>query len=223
VSGLHAYAVVARAPARLGAGLASERLRAVVIGRLVVIAGELRAPPPLTARSLRGHDDVVRRVSERADAVLPCRFGPLLEDERALAAALAPREAELLAAVERVRGCEQMTVRVFDGARRPRAARPTAVRGGEGAGARYLASRARVLAREIGAVDALHAALSPIARDEAVETHDKPPLLATLHHLVARGAGEAYRAAILGAPLAAGLRAAVAGPAPPYAFSSGVS
>ncbi|HEX2224578.1 MAG TPA: GvpL/GvpF family gas vesicle protein [Thermoanaerobaculia bacterium] len=111
---LYVYALVDAEPAgALETGLAGEALRAVRCGAVWAVAGEMTAPPRVDAASLQAHDGVVRRLAEAADALLPTRFGTQVADEAALAEALAPRAAALAEALEKVRGCVQMTLRVF--------------------------------------------------------------------------------------------------------------
>jgi hypothetical protein len=48
--------------------------------------------------------------------------------------------------------------------------------------------------------------------------HDTPPLLASVYHLIDRGAADAYRTAIEAAPQSTA-RIVATGPWPPYAFA----
>ena len=66
------------------------------------------------------------------------------------------------------------------------------------------------------------AAPASFIRAQRIESHGSPPLIASIHHLIDRGQGEAYAAA-LHAGTADLVQAAVtvSGPWPPYAFVSG--
>jgi len=68
---------------------------------------ELRAEPGPLWR----HERVVQRLMERGP-VLPARFGTTFDDERALDSVLADAAPRLAPALERVRGCVELAVRV---------------------------------------------------------------------------------------------------------------
>ncbi len=79
-----------------------------------IIVGELRERPTATRESLAAQDAVVRTLAARVEALLPMRFGTTFDDETALHEALNRLDATRLhAALSRVRGCEQMTLRFF--------------------------------------------------------------------------------------------------------------
>ncbi len=87
-----------------------------------------------------------------------------------------------------------------------------------GPGARYLASRRR--ARQVPEVEALRHGLGALIRAERAERHDRPPLLATVQHLVPRGQSARYLAEVeAAAPRLHPWRVTVTGPWLPYAFS----
>jgi gas vesicle protein GvpL/GvpF len=98
---------------------------------------------------------------------------------------------------------------------------PPAAEGGSGPGARYLASRrhAHERARRVPELDTLRPALAELVREERAERHDRPPLLATVQHLIARGASVRYLSVIEAAgPRLLPWRVSVSGPWLPYAF-----
>jgi hypothetical protein len=217
MSALCVYALVDRAPPDLGRGIAREPLRTLHVGAIDVAFGEVRAAPQASARTLRAYDSVVRGIARRASAVLPVRFASVVEDESALLELLEPRANELRASLERVRGCEQMTMRVF-GEARTRATRG-AERGAEaqGAGTRWLVERAR--AASLPEIEPARAALGSLVRAERCERHDAPPLLASVYHLVPRARAREYQLIIARAQAAlGGLHVTLSGPWPPYAF-----
>jgi hypothetical protein len=216
---LDVYAVLrARPRAALPRGLGRQPLRVVPAGGLYVVVGAAAPPPSPTPSALRAHDVVIRRLAVRNDAVLPVRFGTVVPDAAALAARLEPRAAALRAALALVAGREQMTLRVYGTA--PAAAAGDDARG-DGSGARYLARRLAAWrrARSVNEVAPLRPALSGIVVAERVERHDRPPLLASLYHLVRRGEAARYRRAIArGRPALGAVRVEASGPWPPYAF-----
>jgi hypothetical protein len=219
MSRVYLYALLSGTPTcETGMGVCSERLRVVALGDLVALVGDVGEPPAPTALTLRAQDAVLRRLCAAVDALLPVRFGTLVADDAALAESLAPRQPELARAMGRISGCEQMTLRVWGEA--PAAAPPpVAVEGGPGT--QYLAGRlrAREWARRVPELEPARPGLSDLVREERVERHDRPPLLATVQHLVPRGVVRPYIDAIDGAR--AGLRpwrVSVTGPWPAYAF-----
>ncbi len=226
---IYAYALLARAPSgRLGSGMSGEVLRVVTCGRLLAVIGDMSAPPAVTARALREHDQTIRRMTLITDAVLPFRFGSMVDAELELARRLEPAEAALEAALVRVAGREQMTVRVYQRQAQGegdagRAVAPAA-HADLGPGARYLLERRRIHESAPGgaALEAIRTASASFMRAERIEPHGSPPLIASVHHLIERGQGEAYARA-LHAETAELVDAAVAvsGPWPPYAFASG--
>jgi hypothetical protein len=225
-SGLYVYAVLESGARAAGTGLAGEPLRLVPCGDLAAAVGEMADTPTVDARTLRGHDTVVRALAEANDAILPARFGCFVKDETALRDALQPRARELGEALCVVRGCEQMTVRVYasDATTPPPPAEPAP---GEPAGAArpgtdYLVSRQRERqrAREVPELDPLRPALSLLVRDERAQRHRTPPLLASVYHLIGRGQAAAYQETLARAAASlGGVRVSASGPWPPYAFA----
>lgn len=229
MSRLYVYALLDAPPrGALGAGLLDEPLRLVETGdRVLAAVGELREPPAVEPETLRAHDAVVRRLAAACEAVLPARFGSLVADERALTDLLARDAAALRAALALVRGREQMTLRLFG---TPASTEPSTAgtdetaaeeSDGLGPGARYLAARGRALARLHAApeIEPLRPVLARFVRAERVERHPAPPLLASVYHLVDRGAGAAYAEAVQEAAQRLSVQVTVSGPWPAYAFA----
>jgi len=214
VRSLYLYAILGGPPRRRP----GHTLRLVRLDGLWVAARAVGSVPAPTEAALRGHDAIVRRLAAAADAVLPFRFGSVVPDESHLARELRPRLGQLREALALVAGREQMTLRVY-GAPRRRPDRPRAGAAARGPGARYLARRAR--AHAVPEIDPIRPALVALVRAERAERHDVPPLVASVYHLVDRGRGPAYRAALRRAAGAApGIRLRVSGPWPPYAFAA---
>ena len=213
---LYLYALVGRPVRRpLGRGLGGEALRLIEVARLLVVAGRIDDAPRVTPTALRRHDATVRRLAGRTDAVLPIRFGTVVGDRLALARALAPRAAGLREALALVAGHEQMTLRVYGEAvtTSDESAAESA-----GAGQRYLARRLR--ARRAPEVDPVRRALRGLVSAERIERHERPPLLASVYHLVRRGDSKRYLAAVAAASAQlAGVRVSPSGPWPAYAFA----
>jgi hypothetical protein len=221
---LYVYALVAGRPRRpVGPGLAGERLRVVALAGLHAVVGAMRRRPRPSPAALRRHDEVVRRLAAGGAGVLPVRFGTLLAGEEDLARVLALRTPELRQTLDLVSGCQQMTLRVYGSPLiGPEAAAPAgAARSGMGRdrpGTRYLARRLR--AHQVPELAPLRRALAPVVRAERVERHDRPPLLASVYHLVPRDRTERYLAIVATAGCCLpGLTVRTSGPWPPWAFA----
>jgi hypothetical protein len=206
------YAIVLGAPPD-AAGARGEQLRAIALEGFRALAGD--APPPLSVEALRAHEAAVRRIADAAEACLPARFGVTASDDEALRRALAGREEELLDALALVRGREQMTLRIHGPAVPAPAFAPVV-----GPGTRYLEERRR--ARRLPELDPLRSALSGLVRAERVERHSEPGLLASVYHLIDRGASADY-AQIVEATVVEGLRFALSGPWPAWSFAPEVA
>jgi len=192
-------------------GARGEALREIRRGEIAFLAGEM--PPPLSVEALRAHEAAVRRIAEASEACLPARFGAAAQSEEALLELARAREQELMEALQLVRGREQMTLRITSIAGHRSPPPPAAP---AGPGARYLEERRR--ARRIPELDPLRAALENISRAERVDRHSEPGLLASVYHLIDRGAGARYRRVVEETALE-GLRAAVSGPWPAWSFA----
>lgn len=217
---LYLYALVDGEPsAPLGEGIAGEPLRLLPRGGISAVAGDLPARPNPDRETLERQDAVVRRLAESFGAILPARFGEAFADEAALAGRLGPREREIAEALALVRGCVQMTLRVF-GEPEP-APEPDTATGGPGT--RHLAARRRQRewAHSLPEIDPLRAALHPLLRAERIERHEAPgPLVGTAYHLIQRAQAGAYLEALESARgWIGGRRVAATGPWPPYAFA----
>ncbi len=214
MSPLYLYAVIDEEPALpLGAGLAGEPLRLVRCGELLLVAGE--AEPKVTPENLAAQDAVVRRLSGQVTAILPIRFGEKARDEEELCNLLKPRGSDLAAALERVRGCEQMTLRVFGEPAPP----PPAPSGPSGPGTRYMEARRREIerARSLPEIEPLLDRLRPLVQGERIERKEQGTLLGTVYHLVRREEVPAYKKTLKEED-----GVTVSGPWPPYAFAPGL-
>ena len=217
----YVYALLAEAPrGDAGAGLGAEPLRFVPIGGVLAAVGDMAAPPPVSPTTLRAHDAVVRRLAAAVDAILPVRFGTVLDGETALADAIAERAPRLREALALVAGREQMTLRVFGEAASLDDVVPAA--SDLGPGARYLEARRRQARRDadVPELAPLRGYLAALVRAEHAQRHEAPPLLASVYHLIDRGCSAAYVDAVAaGVAALAPTRAVATGPWPPYAFA----
>jgi len=220
VSPLHLYALLAEPPAgALPAGLCGETLRLVSCDGILAVVGEMEIAPPVEAATLRSHDAAVRGLAALSEALLPARFGSVREDDRQLCEAVRAQGPALREALQAVRGCDQMTLRFSreDGAE----AAPEGEPDEGGPGTRYLTQR-RAAAGDPAALPEIRPvleALAPFVRGERRQRHERPPLLASVYHLVPRDGLDAYRAALAAATPEARVRVSSSGPWPPYAFA----
>ena len=198
------YAIVSEVPQGLRDAEGAP-LRAVNAGALIALVGG--PSPEVSPEALRAHDAAVRKIAASVEACLPARFGATAEDEPALLAELKDREADLRAALELVRGREQMTLRIHGppATKAPSRGKP---------GTRYLEERKR--AATLPELEPLRAALSQLVRAEKVERSEA--LLASVYHLVDRGSAGAYARIVSGTSLD-GLEVKVSGPWPAWSFA----
>jgi hypothetical protein len=189
-------------------------LKAVPIDGLAAVcapASGIEASP----ETLWRHEEVVEALMADRD-LLPARYGTRLEDEAAVARAVEDRRDELAAALDRVRGAVELSVRVAAaGARQPSGvALPEA-----GSGAEYLRARARAEASHERTAGAVHEPLSALSRASIVG-RPRPPELFRGAYLVEREAMESFTAAVAGLQdVSAGLAILCTGPWPPYSFA----
>lgn len=220
---LYVYAIVGR-PVRarsLSSG-AGARLRPVIGGEVAAIVVECAKRPSPTVSALRAHDAVVRRIARAVPAILPVRFGTIVDTDRSLAALLEAWSAELQPALGLVERREQMTLRLFGRAAAPKASSPPPREPDTGGhpGTSYLAGLARAHARARSApeLEPLSEALAHVVAAERISRHDSGPLILTAYHLIPRGKAPVYRSILKRRAAALGLRAVASGPWPPYAF-----
>lgn len=212
MSSLYLYAIVDKPP-RPPLG---RTLRVVRVGGAHVVA-EQGSAREVNAANLKKHDRVVKRITRSCAAVLPFRFGSVVDDKRSLAALLAPITPAIQDALDLVRDAVQFTLRVYGTAAKAPAPAAKAKRP-EGPGTRFLTERLR--AHRVPEIDVVSVATKPLVRATHAQRHDRPPLLASVYHLVAREDARRYRAKLDAARKELrDVRVDVTGPWPAYAFS----
>jgi Gas vesicle synthesis protein GvpL/GvpF len=199
-----------------GEGLDSRPLHGVTEGPLVAIVShhDGGAPAP-TASALTAYERAVRRLMERG-AVLPARFGSVVDDAAAARALLRRRRRDLLVRLQEVRGAVEIGLRASwrDGQRALADVRPQS-------GTSYLRDRlelrqsARQVASELGPLTAL----ARSSRRALVPRPDLPVLDA---YLVDRGRVDEFVALVeqLDDQLD-DVELVCTGPWPPYSFAEG--
>jgi hypothetical protein len=195
----------------------------LVIGELQPRTTATAIAPQATPETLRAQDQIIRAVAARADAVLPMRFGTCVENETALQNRMARFTADhLRTALQRVRGCEQMTLRLFQSSESPapREARTSTTLASPRPGTAYLAQRAAALSSSLPELlEPPRRALADIVRDEIIDTTRRPPLIGSAYHLIPRGEAPRYLEALAIAVTPATVTIRATGPSPVYAFA----
>lgn len=216
MSRLYVYALVDERLPR--ASVHGHRIESVAVGGIYALAERTDRMPPVSEEALREQHAIVMRLAERAHAILPARFGSLLEDDE-LARVVAHRRDRLQAALDLVRDREQMTVRLIGATdRTPQTEAPA--KSGASAGTRYLEQRRAAAGYPLP--DAV-ARLSASMRADVVAEKAEPGrhgVRAVLYHLIQRGTSAAYcgRLAQVSSG-AAPFEVTVSGPWPPFAFT----
>ena len=138
-----------------------------------------------------------------------------LDDEAEVARAMEGRSEELAAALDRVRGAVELSVRVMAAAATPSPPDPVATT----SGAEYLRLRAQAEASREDAAGALHEPLAALARESA-QGRPRPPELFRAAYLVERGAVDSFVAEVGRLQgESPGLAVLCTGPWPPYSFA----
>jgi hypothetical protein len=204
---LHVYALVDH-PARLP----GSPLAAVEVDGIDAVYGDEAEPAEVTNDAVLAHARVVEELAAVNEAVLPVRYPGRYADEAAVVAATRERMPDFGEALDRVRGCVEMGVRVV----REEAQGDDASESGR----EYMHRRlAAVREAERIAAD-LDAAVATIARDGLRSVMASGNLVVSVAYLVPRDAADAFRAAV--ETLARDRRDVAyvcVGPWPPYSFA----
>jgi hypothetical protein len=199
------YAVL-RMPHRrrvvLPAGLHGEALRIINCGGVSAAVADVSVPVEASAANLFAFDRVLWDLANVSDGILPARFGAVAQNAAALTSAVASQAPDFAAALERVAGRVQMTVRIPESTSGKRSRRRTT-------GTEYLRNRAG--APGAAGLAALRRAVRENVCAEHVET---APEGVRVYHLIESGAVNEYIARASGF--------AVSGPFLPHAFVPGI-
>lgn len=183
------------------------RIESILLEDIYVI-GERRAEAPAVNEvELQRQHAIVLRIADAIPAVLPARFGSLL-DEGELSAILRERKALISTALDHVRDRVQMTLRIA-GAVGP------AAQGAPASGTAYLQRRRGELVPGLPArVEHVFRDLRAFILDERRKPIEREIL--TIYHLVARSDVKDYQDAVNEARVAG---VAMSGPWPAFAFA----
>lgn len=210
MSGLYVYALTGTEIPPFPAG--GGDLESIDLGGVFAIAEPMAQAPAISEEALRRQHALVLSIAERADAVLPARFGSLLEPAE-LRRLVDLRRDLIRGALDLVRGREQMTVRIND----EQPSRAAAQTPPAATGTAYLNQR-RAAASGVGlpGVEAVQRAVRELVAAERVE---RGRSFTNVYHLIAAGASDTYRSRLVETTLELvplGLR--VSGPWPAFAF-----
>lgn len=214
---IYVYALVDRKLARTK--LHGRPIESVAAGDLFALAQRTDRMPPISEDALREQHDIILQLAARVPAILPARFGSLV-DEQELHKIATLRSAQLRAALDLVRGREQMTVRLMGAAETAENPARTATGVAAGPGLRYLEERRAAAGYPLpDAAERLSAAVRSLVSAEKAEP-GQGGVRAMVYHLIDRGQSAAYcRALARAAADVAPFAVKVTGPFPPFAFA----
>jgi hypothetical protein len=194
------------------------RIEFIDVGGLYAVVERVDERPSVSEAALRAQHDIVMRIAERVDAVLPARFGAVLDQDE-LEHLVTLRKSTIHEALGLVAGRVQMTLRTFGGEggiARPRdvtAAKKRPV----SSGTAYLQQRRDASAPGAATGPALEAAAAVREFVVSERLHcGQGRVQWAMYHLIDRRAIEGYKTAVAPFESAA---LAVSGPWPPFAFA----
>jgi hypothetical protein len=219
---LYVYALVdadGRPPRPTEAGHGGAALCVVARGGVAAICSRHEhIELPVDAEHLWRHERVAEALMDD-HAVLPVRFGTTVADEGALAAMLDERQDEFRAALERVRGRVEISVKAVWTPPEPSPEGPDA---GSAPGRTYLLGRLETRKAAAALADAIHARLAAHAVDARRQVLVTPRLLLSGAYLIDRAAVDAFLAASDEAARShAEVELVCVGPWPPHTFAQG--
>ena len=180
-------------------------IRSIPVGPVFAVCERRQDAPPVSEDELRNQHATVIRIAAQVPAVLPARFGSLVDGEE-LAALVRRQQPAIEEAFALVRHRVQMTLRtVAKGTPSPPAAAAAS-------GRQYLELRRREASPRVP--PRLEAVLARASKYVVQERREKTPAGAVIvYHLVERGDVASYRT-----PLDRSSGFTVSGPWPPFAF-----
>ena len=211
---LYVFALVEQAPAPFSA--AGHRIEFVEVEGVYAAVERIRRAPAVTEDALRAQHEVVEHIANRVRAILPARFGALV-DERELGAVVFQRRTGIREALALVLGRRQMTARLLAVDAAPAVADSVPSR--VVSGTEYLEGRRAAASPPLGtALAGLASAVRSYVVAERAEG-SRGRVLSTVYHLIDQRDEEAYRAAA--APVQRGTHDStltISGPWAPFAF-----
>jgi hypothetical protein len=213
---IHIYAFTEHDAAPDGVmGLDERPVEVVPSGPVAAVVSDLAGAPSAEAAVLWRHEAVIEALM-RAHAVLPARFGALLDDRAAVRALLGRNATVLGAGLERVRGLVEVGVRIrhlVDGEPEPAPSPATSTSSGRD----YLLARRDALHAEDDAATRIHEALAARAREAVQRRGEGRGASLVGAYLVDPAELEAFTAEVA-AFRDPDLQVVCTGPWPPYHF-----
>jgi hypothetical protein len=191
---------------------ANRRIEFVEVAGVHAAVERVARRPAVSEAALRAQHEIVVKIAGAVDAILPVRFGALV-DSLELETLVSMRLGPIQKTLELVAGRVQMTVRVFasGAAETQRAQSIPRAR----TGAAYLEQRRRQAAAvPTGDAEAISRAVRELVADERAHP-GQGRVQWTLYHLIDRSALPAYERAMARFESS---RVAITGPWPPFAF-----
>jgi hypothetical protein len=210
---LYVYAFT-EAPASLPdvTGIDQSPLETHAAGGLEAVVSGHDTTPSASEEAIVAHARVVEALAAANVAVLPARFGSVHKDPDALRAAIAEREPELLAALERVRGCVELGVRALA---------PPPERAEASSGAAYMHARLQERRELEGLADEVDLPLAGLAREATRTVGATERLLLSAAYLVPEDRVTGFRELVERLQAAhPELGIVCTGPWPPYSFAT---
>jgi hypothetical protein len=187
-------------------------LRALRAGSLAAICAPAQDDLEVTPEALWRHEEVVEALMEDRD-LLPVRYGTIVDDDAAAVRALDARRDELAAALDRVRGAVELSVRAVAG-------EPDGGDGEAAGGAGYLRAKMRSAAAQEQVTLSLHEPLAALARADMRRPPRPPSELLRAAYLIDRDAiGTFTRLVARLDDRHPGVQLLCTGPWPPYSFA----
>jgi hypothetical protein len=181
---------------------------------VTAVVSELARPVEASTEAALRHGDVVEVLASRNDAVLPARFGTAFGGVHALEREVASRSERAREALERVRGCVELSVRARLSHVELPESRPAA-------GRAYLEARHAIYERARRLADVVHAPLAELSREARWREALAAGGVARAAYLVPADAVAAFRSRVDALERAhPGVTLICTGPWPPYSFAS---
>jgi hypothetical protein len=212
MSAVYVYALQDRAGRRRS--LLGHVIEIIPVEGIYAAVERRSAAPRISEASLRVQHQIVVELGRAADAILPAGSARSWSRRSSSALCVRLRQGILQESLERVRGREQMTVRILGPSRRSSVAGSRKAR----SATEYLARRRSSLTLPPTAVLVSRAVRGLVSAEEIDGA--RGGIQATLNHLVLRGCAAEYRALVRDAvaDMKARVTVTVSGPWPPFAF-----